>query len=57
MRGSWESWIANQARGMVERAQNEVERILDEHHVPPLENAQEKELDLLLERAAQEIKG
>jgi len=55
-RGSWESWVANQNQGMTERAQSEAEQILLEHIVPPLEIAQEKELDLLLEKATLEIK-
>jgi trimethylamine--corrinoid protein Co-methyltransferase len=54
-RGSWESWISNDKAGIAQRAHNEAMRILQEHIVSPLEPAQEKELDMLLEKATQEI--
>ncbi len=47
-RGSWESWADGGRTGRVERAQAEAVKILREHHVPPLEPAQERELDALL---------
>jgi trimethylamine:corrinoid methyltransferase-like protein len=40
---------------MAERAQAEAERILRDHQVPPLEQAQEKELDRLMLAAEQEL--
>ena len=40
---------------MVERAQAEAERVLREHEVPPLEEAQEKELDALMAAAEKEL--
>ncbi|MEW6092474.1 MAG: trimethylamine methyltransferase family protein, partial [Chloroflexota bacterium] len=54
-RGSWESWANSGQVGMVERAQVEAERILREHQVPPLEAAQERELDALLAAAEREL--
>jgi len=40
---------------MAERAAAEAERILREHQVPPLEAAQERELDALLSAAEKEL--
>jgi trimethylamine--corrinoid protein Co-methyltransferase len=54
-RGSWESWEASGRIGMVERAQAEAGRILREHQVPPLEAAQELELDALMAAAEKEL--
>ncbi len=54
-RGSWESWDASGRQGMVERAQAEAEMILREHQVPPLDPAQERELDALLAAAQLEL--
>ena len=54
-RGSWESWEAAGQSGMIERARAESERILREHQVPPLEDAQEKELDALMVAAEREL--
>lgn len=54
-RGSWEGWQAAGRIGMVERAQAEAERILREHQVPPLEAAQERELDALMAAAEKEL--
>lgn len=54
-RGSWESWTDSGRTGLVERAQAEAERILGKHIVPPLEPAQEIELDRLLDAAGQEL--
>jgi trimethylamine--corrinoid protein Co-methyltransferase len=54
-RGSWEGWEAGGRVGMVERAQAEAERILREHQVPPLEAAQERELDALMAAAEKEL--
>jgi trimethylamine--corrinoid protein Co-methyltransferase len=54
-RGSWEGWEAAGRVGMVERAQAEADRILREHQVPPLEAAQERELDALMTAAEKEL--
>jgi trimethylamine--corrinoid protein Co-methyltransferase len=54
-RGSWDNWVDNNKKGMGLRAHQEAERILREHIVLPLDPAQEKELDTLLERAREEI--
>jgi trimethylamine---corrinoid protein Co-methyltransferase len=54
-RGSWEGWEAAGRIGMVERAQAEAARILQEHQVPPLEPAQERELDAIMAAAEAEL--
>ena len=48
-RNPWEAWEKGGKHTMLERAQAEAERILDQSEVPPLEAAQEKELDRILE--------
>lgn len=47
-RRSWDAWEQDQRQGMAERAQDEAERILREHEVPPLSPQQERELDEIL---------
>jgi trimethylamine--corrinoid protein Co-methyltransferase len=54
-RSSWDSWLKSGRIGAVERAQSEAERILREHQVPPLEDAQERELDKLMTAAEHEL--
>jgi trimethylamine--corrinoid protein Co-methyltransferase len=54
-RGSWETWEAGGRQGLAERAQAEAERILREHEVPPLDDAQERELDALLVAAEKDL--
>jgi trimethylamine--corrinoid protein Co-methyltransferase len=54
-RGSWESWERGGRQGMAERAQAEAGRILREHQVQPLEEAQERELDAIMEAAGREL--
>jgi len=54
-RGSWESWLSSGKSGLVERAQVEAERFLREHHVPPLEDIQKRELDQLMSAAQKEL--
>jgi len=54
-RSSWETWETGGRQGLVERAQTEAERILRAHQVPPLEAAQEKELDVLMAAAEKEL--
>lgn len=47
-RGSWETWTQSGYKDMVDRAQEFSEVILSKHEVPPLERAQEEELDRIL---------
>ena len=54
-RGSWDSWKDKYGEGMSKKAQKEAEKILRDHAVPPLEDKQEQELDLLLKTAEKEI--
>ena len=54
-RGSWDSWEIGGRQGLAERAQAEAERILREHQVSPLSDAQENELDRLLSAAQREL--
>jgi trimethylamine--corrinoid protein Co-methyltransferase len=54
-RGSWEAWENSDRVGFAERAQAEAERILRDHQVPPLEAAQERELDALMIFAEKEL--
>ncbi|HTX90461.1 MAG TPA: trimethylamine methyltransferase family protein [Anaerolineales bacterium] len=54
-RSSWESWETGGRAGLSERAQAQADRILKEHQVPPLEPAQEKELDRLLGAAERDL--
>jgi trimethylamine--corrinoid protein Co-methyltransferase len=50
-RGSWEMWDKEGRKSMAERAQAESEHILQNHHVPPLTEDQEKQLDEILAEA------
>lgn len=50
-RRSWETWDSDGRRGLTERAQEQAERLLEEHHVEPLSNDQERELDEIMEEA------
>jgi trimethylamine--corrinoid protein Co-methyltransferase len=54
-RSSWETWETGGRQGLSERAQADAERILREHQVPPLEAAQERELDAILSAAEHEL--
>lgn len=54
-RRSWETWEREGKQGMPERAQADAERLLREHVVPPLEDAQERELDAILAAAQLEM--
>jgi trimethylamine--corrinoid protein Co-methyltransferase len=56
-RGTWDSWETAGRQGMVERAQALAEQILCQHQVPPLDPAQERELDELLSAAEGELTG
>jgi trimethylamine--corrinoid protein Co-methyltransferase len=54
-RNSWETWDEKlERKQMADYAVEEAERILREHHVPPLEPQQEKELDRILAAAEKE---
>ena len=55
-RGNWEAWERGGKQSVLERAEAEAERILREHQVPPLDEAQERELDALLASAEKELK-
>ncbi len=54
-RSSWDGWEADGRRGQAGRAQAEAERILRDHQVSPLDAAQEKELDLIMSAAENEL--
>ncbi len=54
-RSSWETWETGGRLGLAERAQIEAERILHAHQVPPLEAAQERELDAVMSAAEREL--
>ncbi len=55
-RGTWESWERDGRPDLARRAQSEAERILREHKVEPLEDAQERELDRILASAEDEMR-
>lgn len=54
-RGTWEQWEAGGRQNLAERAQAEAEKILREHQVDPLSDAQERELDRIMAAAEQEL--
>jgi trimethylamine---corrinoid protein Co-methyltransferase len=54
-RNSWETWDAGERKGLADRAQTEAQRILREHRVPPLDPAQERELDGIMAAAEREL--
>jgi trimethylamine--corrinoid protein Co-methyltransferase len=54
-RSTWDSWEAAGHQGLAERAQAEADRILKDHQVPPLEPAQERELDAIMAAAEREL--
>jgi trimethylamine--corrinoid protein Co-methyltransferase len=51
----WEMWDQEGREGMAERAQQEVQRILATHQVPPLAEEQEQELSAILARAERDL--
>jgi trimethylamine--corrinoid protein Co-methyltransferase len=53
-RRSFAEWDRTGRYGLAKNAQDEAERILAEHRVPPLEDAQERELDLIMQAATHE---
>jgi trimethylamine--corrinoid protein Co-methyltransferase len=54
-RATWEQWEAGGKQNLAERAQSEAARILRDHQVEPLTDAQEKELDRLMAAAEKEL--
>ena len=54
-RDTWEQWEEGGRQGLAERAQAKAERILAEHEVEPLEEAQIKELDAIMAAAEKEL--
>lgn len=55
VRDTFMEWDRSGRRGLAENAQAESERILSTHEVPPLEAAQERELDLIMQAATEEL--
>ena len=54
-RDTWEQWEEGGRKGFAEYAQAEAERILAEHEVEPLEDAQIRELDAIMAAAEKEL--
>jgi trimethylamine--corrinoid protein Co-methyltransferase len=54
-RRTWEAWEQDNHYGVAERSQAEAERILREHQVPPLTEAQEYELDKIMAAAEKDL--
>jgi len=54
-RRTFAEWDRDGRKGLAENAQDEVDRILAEHQVPPLDDAQERELDKIMQAAEREL--
>ena len=54
-RGTFKEWERNGRVGMAQRAQEEAKRILSQHEVPPLTDAQDSELDKILVAAQKQL--
>ena len=54
-RRPWDTWDREGRQGMAERAQEQAERILADHTVPPLAQDQERELDEIMKEAESEL--
>jgi len=54
-RRTFTEWDRTGRKGLAENAQTEAERILAEHQVPPLEDAQESELEKIMQAAARDL--
>jgi trimethylamine--corrinoid protein Co-methyltransferase len=54
-RRPWDTWDREGRVGMAERAQEQAERILADHTVPPLAGDQERELDEIMKEAESEL--
>lgn len=55
-RSTWETWEAGGRIGMAERAQADADRLMKNHHVPPLTVDQERELDDILNEANRKLR-
>jgi trimethylamine--corrinoid protein Co-methyltransferase len=55
VRDTFTEWDRSGRRDLTENAQAEADRILAEHQVPPLEDVQEAELDLIMQAATREL--
>jgi trimethylamine--corrinoid protein Co-methyltransferase len=56
-RRGWDEWDKSGQLGMSDRAQAKAQKILTEHEVEPLSEAQEAELDKILQAAEEELKN
>lgn len=54
-RSSWETWETGKRQSLAERVQAEAVKILREHQVPPLDPAQEAELNSIMAAAEREL--
>ncbi len=54
-RGTWGEWEKRGRGSLATRAQAEADRLIAEHHVPPLEPAQESALDEIMSAAHKEL--
>jgi trimethylamine--corrinoid protein Co-methyltransferase len=54
-RSTWEEWERSGRAGLAEHATAEAERLLAEHQAPPLTDAQERELDEIMQAAELEL--
>lgn len=54
-RRTWDTWEQDERRGVAERSQAEADRILREHQVPPLSDAQQRELDKIMAAAEKDL--
>jgi trimethylamine--corrinoid protein Co-methyltransferase len=54
-RHTWETWDHEGRQGMIDRAQAEAERLLSEHQVTPLSEAQEFELNTIMSSARRDL--
>ncbi len=54
-RNTWDTWSAGGQQGILERAQSEADRLLAEHQVPPLSEAQENALDEIMAEAERQL--
>ena len=54
-RRAFAEWDRTGRNGLAENAQAQAERLLAEHQVPPLEDAQERELDKIMQAASKEL--
>jgi len=55
VRHSFEEWEKSGRIGLAENAHAKAERTLEEHMVPPLEEYQEKELEIIIQKAEDKL--